>query len=213
MTSALATAPTEAQYTAYNLAFDFFNERLWDDALPPCILTFSLKNRKARGYYHANKWTHPETSTVASEIALNPDHLRDRTLGQILSTLVHEMAHHWQHFLGDPPRSGYHDRQWAKQMKEIGLYPSSTGEPGGKETGQSCSHYIVEGGAYDEAFRDLPEEAALPWTTAFADPNKTASKKPSKVSYSCGCRHFQARSGLTEIVCGMCGGEFGERVA
>jgi hypothetical protein len=31
-------------------------------------------------------------------------------------------------------------------MKEIGLHPSATGEPGGKETGKHMSHYIVSGG-------------------------------------------------------------------
>ena len=49
---------------------------------------------------------------------------------------------------------GYHpqlsaalyDRQWAAKMREIGLQPSSTGEEGGKETGQSMSHYIIPDG-------------------------------------------------------------------
>jgi hypothetical protein len=31
-------------------------------------------------------------------------------------------------------------------MREIGLQPSSTGEPGGMETGQTVSHYIIPGG-------------------------------------------------------------------
>jgi hypothetical protein len=31
-------------------------------------------------------------------------------------------------------------------MREIGLQPSSTGEPGGMETGQTVSHYILPGG-------------------------------------------------------------------
>jgi hypothetical protein len=44
---------------------------------------------------------------------------------------------------GIPPRRSYHDRQWAATMKEIGLRPSTTGEPGGKETGQSVTHYIL----------------------------------------------------------------------
>jgi hypothetical protein len=39
-----------------------------------------------------------------------------------------------------PPRRSYHDRQWAAKMKEIGLQPSTTGEPGGKETGSSVTH-------------------------------------------------------------------------
>ena len=54
---------------------------------------------------------------------------------------------------GTPPRRSYHDRQWAAKMKEIGLQPSTTGEPGGKETGQTVTHYIVKGGAFAQADR------------------------------------------------------------
>jgi Transposase len=44
-----------------------------------------------------------------------------------------------------PPRRSYHDRQCAAKMKEIGLQPSTTAEPGGKETGQSVTRYILPG--------------------------------------------------------------------
>jgi hypothetical protein len=37
----------------------------------------------------------------------------------------------------------------------IGLYPSSTGKPGGKETGHRMSHYIVTGGKFAEVFAAL----------------------------------------------------------
>jgi hypothetical protein len=33
-------------------------------------------------------------------------------------------------------------------MKRIGLHPSNTGEPGGRETGEHMSDYIVEGNPY-----------------------------------------------------------------
>ena len=66
-------------------------------------------------------------------------------------SLAHEMAHVWQQTHGTPPRRCYHDRQWAAKMKEIGLQPSTTGEPGGKETGQSVTHYIIPGGPYATA--------------------------------------------------------------
>src|SRR5689334_17792613 len=32
--------------------------------------------------------------------------------------------------LRNPPREGYHDRQWAAKMKEVGLQPTDTGKPG-----------------------------------------------------------------------------------
>ena len=50
------------------------------------------------------------------------------------------MAHVWQPTHGKPPIRCYQGRQWAAKMKEIGLQPSTTGEPGGKGTGQSVTH-------------------------------------------------------------------------
>ena len=40
-------------------------------------------------------------------------------------------------------------------MKEVGLYPSDTHEPGGKETGQRMGHYVIEGGLFAVAFAKL----------------------------------------------------------
>jgi hypothetical protein len=40
-------------------------------------------------------------------------------------------------------------------MKEIGLYPSNTGAPGGKETGHQMQHYVVSGGRFAEVFGAL----------------------------------------------------------
>jgi predicted SprT family Zn-dependent metalloprotease len=74
---------------------------------------------------------------------MNPDSFTERTDEAIMSTLAHEMAHVWQQSHRTPPRRSYHDRQWAAKMKEIGLQPSTTGERGGKETGQSVTHYIL----------------------------------------------------------------------
>jgi len=52
-------------------------------------------------------------------------------------------------------------------MKEIGLQPSSTGEPGGKETGQTVSHYIIPGGRYAKASAKLKAKGfQLHWQSA-----------------------------------------------
>ena len=61
------------------------------------------------------------------------------------------MPHLWQHHFGKPSRTGYHNREWAVKMRAIGLIPSDTGEPGGKEIGQRVTHYIEEGGAFARA--------------------------------------------------------------
>lgn len=80
----------------------------------------------------------------------------DRVLSprQFAQTLVHEMAHMWRDDgLGVMPA---HDRTWADKMIAIGLYPSSTGRPGGLETDcdlpGEMNDYVVEGGAFERAF-------------------------------------------------------------
>src|SRR5205823_1652689 len=58
----------------------------------------------------------------------------------------------------------YHNCEWAAKMKEIGLYPSSTGAAGGKETGQNMSHYVIAGGAFATACAALVSEGfRLAW--------------------------------------------------
>ena len=94
-------------------------------------------------------------NVTAHELALNPDVFTGRSDELILSTLVHEMAHGWQQTHGTPPRRCYHDKEWAAKMKEIGLQPSTTGEPGGKETGQSVTHYLIPGGPFTRAYAKL----------------------------------------------------------
>jgi hypothetical protein len=145
--------PTEQEYTELQQAFDFFNAELFSGKLPSCIITLQ---REYRTYgYFSNEAFESRTGDVADEIAMNPLHFGNRPVKDVLSTLVHEMVHLWQHHLGKPGRGRYHNKQWAAKMEEIGLFPSDTGEPGGKRTGDKMSHYIVEGGRYDQAYTKL----------------------------------------------------------
>ena len=68
------------------------------------------------------------------------------------------MVHLWQHHFGKPSRAGYHNKEWAEKMHAVGLHPSDTGQPGGKETGQQMTHYIAPGGPFQAAFADLDAE-------------------------------------------------------
>ena len=88
---------------------------------------------------------------ITDEIALNPAGFADRTSMQTMSTLVHEMVHLWQHHFGKTSRAGYHNREWAAKMHEVGLIPTDTGDLGGKETGQKVTHIIEDGGRFQKA--------------------------------------------------------------
>ncbi len=87
-----------------------------------------------------------------------------------LSTIAHEMAHLWQQHFGDPGRRGYHNKEWGRKMKEIGLMPSNTGKPGGRQTGEQMTHYIIEGGRFEvSAKKLLAGEFGITWMDRYPD--------------------------------------------
>jgi hypothetical protein len=65
-------------------------------------------------------------------------------------------------------------------MKEIGLQPTATGEPGGKETGQHVTHYIIPGGLYARAFAKLKAKGfQLHWQSA-PEGKQAKERRPAK---------------------------------
>ena len=140
--------PTHETYSALQAAYEYFNGELFGDALPECLITLARKGKRVYGYFWRQRFEEIEGGHRADEIAMNPRHFKRRSIEQVLSTLVHEMAHQWQEHYGKPSRRGYHNREWAKKMESLGLMPSDTGEPSGKKTGQRVSHYILLGGPF-----------------------------------------------------------------
>ncbi|NGO55683.1 SprT-like domain-containing protein [Allomesorhizobium camelthorni] len=203
-----ASNPTRTTYEALNQAYDFFNDRLFSGGLPACLITMQRKAR-AYGYFAGSRFGGRDGGEVTDEIALNPSHFKARTDRESLSTLAHEMAHLWQHHFGKPSRSGYHNKEWAAKMHEIGLHPSTTGEPGGKETGQSCSHYIIEGGAFARAYDDLAGNGMATLYVELWDDEeakkKRKAKAASKTKYTCpGCQANAWAKPDTRLICGEC---------
>jgi len=145
-------------------------------------------------------------TATAHELAMNPDTFPGRSDEEILSTLAHEMAHVWQQTHGTPSRRSYHDRQWAAKMKEIGLQPTTTGEPGGKETGQTVTHYIIPGGAFAQAFAKLKATGfRLNWQSRPEDKQAKAKKAASKTKYTCpGCGQNAWAKPDASLICGEC---------
>lgn len=155
-------SPTLETYAALQRAFDHFNQALFDNSLPPCLITLR-SSRSYRGYHHADRFVSPD-GRIIHELGLNPGFFTLEPVEVVLSTLVHEMVHHWQQCYGHPTSSNHHNREWGEKMKAIGLMPTSTGLPNGKETGRRVTHYIVPDGPYHKACQTLLAEGfALPW--------------------------------------------------
>ena len=155
-------SPTVGFYAQLQLAFDHFNEHLFESKLPPCLITLRSSSRHY-GYHHKDRFINLR-GTMIDELGLHPGFFTLRPVDEVLSTLVHEMVHHWQDTYGQPSRSNPHNRQWASKMREIGLEPTSTGLPGGKDTGQTVSHFIKPDGPFITACRLLLKKGfELPW--------------------------------------------------
>jgi SprT-like family len=195
--------PTNETYRGFYEAFEVFNGALFKNELPDCLFTMQ-RSKRSRGYFSGDRFAHRRGAGTVDEIALNPRAFIDRSDREVVSTLVHEMTHLWQHHFGKPGRRGYHNKQWSAKMREIGLIPSHTGEPGGKQTGQTCSHYIEPGGPFDREWDLLAESGfVLDWQDRQA--LKPVDPKTLKVRYACpGCSiHVWGKPGLS-IRCEAC---------
>lgn len=159
--------PTVQAYQPLIDGFAHFNRELFGGKLPACIITLQREQERVLGYYHANRFGHRERPGVTTdEIAMNPRHFQTRSIEETLSTLVHEMAHLWEHHdpEGRPSRSGYHNMTWSKKMQDLGLQPTHDGTPTGRPHGQKMTHIIVAGGPFDLACKKLlSHEFRLAW--------------------------------------------------
>jgi hypothetical protein len=174
-------SPTAQVSAEWQFAYSYFNERLFGNELPDCVITFT-RHTGAQGYFCAEAFR-DRSGAVAHEIALNPAFF-DKGDAETFATLVHEMVHLKRHLFGRRNRKGglgepgYHDVVWAEMMEVVGLMPSDTGKPGGRKTGYHMLDYPIEGGAFDIACRELAisghtvnwrDARVLAWEAAFPD--------------------------------------------
>jgi predicted SprT family Zn-dependent metalloprotease len=219
--TAPAPEPTNDQWTSYQHAFRYFNKELFGGQLRQPILNLS-RHRGAQGFHRAraflsreltqltddelrawvatNSDTHDGKVVCVSEISLNPDCL-GREPQWIMSVLVHEMAHYWQHHFGKPSRNGYHSAEWVRKMESLGLTPfavDAAGRPTGKQTGQRVSHRIVPGGKFDAAMQAMPQEYILPWLALRPPDKEQKEKKESQKKIKLTCPECDLAAWITE---------------
>ena len=196
---------TAREYSAFEQAYNYFNDSLFGGELPACLITLQRK-ASCYGYFCRERFSaRLEDSIVTDEIALNPDTFENRSDMQILSTLVHEMTHLWQfHYGKKVSRKSYHNAEWASKMEVIGLMPTDTGEPGGKRTGQRMTHYIIDAGPFQvEAEKLIKSGFTLTWQCKSAEAKQKQLK--SKIKYSCPeCGQNAWAKPDAKLMCGEC---------
>jgi hypothetical protein len=148
--STIADGPTARMYSELRFAYDFFNEHLFGNALPGCMLTLQREKRSV-GYFSAKRFGDIKGVT-ADEIAINPEWFAVTPLVETLQTLAHEMTHQWQEHFGKPARGRYHNTEWAAKMESIGLRPHG---PDGKRVGDAIGDKPIPGGRFLAAVDEL----------------------------------------------------------
>lgn len=202
---------TIKQYQGLQAAFDYFNDTLFKSSLPDCVLTLN-RSRHSYGYFVTKENWQDSKGEKYNEIALNPDEMilgdEHRTDKDIMSTLVHEMCHLWQHYDGSEPRRGYHNKDFAEKMERVGLFTTADYTWEGKRTGQNMGHLIIEGGAFDKAYENMPSEIKIECHTLFkVDAKKKRANKAKKRVFvytcpKCGAT-IKGRPGMN-LICGDC---------
>jgi hypothetical protein len=193
---------TLQEYQGFQRAYDFFNIELFGGSLPQVLVTLQ-RHANTRGYFSPERFKGRVEKAAVHELTLNPDTFTGRTDEMILSTLVHEMCHVWQETYGEPSRRGYHNRQWAGKMLEVGLQPTATGEAGGMETGQAVTHFVIPEGRFSKAYAKLADTGfQLHWQSL---PVAWSAKKTSKNKFTCPeCgQNAWAKPGAS-LICGQC---------
>ena len=155
--------PTSELYDSLQSAYTHFNISLFSGDLPDVVFTVQRQSGTL-GYFIPDRWSSPN-GTLCHEIAINPTHIGSSRVVEVLQTIVHEMVHCWQFCYGKPPTKGYHNKEWAYKMMEVGLHPSSTGKPGGDIVGKLMSDYVIDGGPFWIKSIELikNESFTLPW--------------------------------------------------
>lgn len=197
-------ALTGKHYNNLDTAFGYFNKHLFGNQLPEIILTM-VRKKNCMGYHHTDRFNATDTKQGVTEISLNPDYFAEpRTPTDVLSTLVHEMVHAQHYIVGEPSRKGYHNKEWGSLMKSIGLYPSNTGEEGGKETGQRMSHYVIEGGEFEKVCGAFLIKHGNPFLV-YSEESTAEAKEKNKTRYKFTCPDCLANAWAKKEAQLMCG--------
>ena len=149
-----ADKPGLKLHCEFQTLYAFFNKELFENRLPPAVITLQRK-RGAAGYFSYRRFKAPNGETI-DEIALNPSTFNRVSMLRLASTLVHEQIHLEQAHFGTPGKGGFHNAEWGRMMRRVGLEPSHTGRPGGRATGVRMTHFIVPGGPFERAARTHP---------------------------------------------------------
>ncbi|MEP3245485.1 MAG: hypothetical protein ABJN40_01680 [Sneathiella sp.] len=152
-------SPIDIQYetqTTENFCYKvchYSNKVLFGGLLPP-VQIFLKPLRSSCCTFEAEVIDHISGKRI-DRITVNSRFLKGIPIAKLVMSLMDAVVSQQQHHFGKPGRGSYRNKERAAFSREIGLIPSSTGEKGGKETGEKVSFYCETGSRVDHLIQEL----------------------------------------------------------
>ena len=182
---------------------DLMREEFFAGAVPEVVLSFDVTDRRTLGHYTLTR----NGLGVRWALNLNPVHLA-RPVYRVLATLLHELAHAWQHEHGTPSKPPHHNKEFRERCESFGIPTDEGGHDLGVRSGSSFEEYCRRhgvafggptgdgGGAGGSAPPLLPRPPATP-----------KGSKLKKWSCPCGV-NVRVAIRAFDATCNRCGGRF-----
>ena len=175
--------------------FERFNERFFAGKLPTVAISFKRTRINSLGHYVIDR----NEFGLKWNINLNSVHL-ERPLAEILKTLLHEMIHQWQESFGKNSKGNYHNVEYQKKSRELGIQVNAQGVTIGYD--DPFVSFIREHGVNAES-RLLVDAEGRPIRAPRPVPGKSKLKL-----WSCGCTKVRVAVKDFRAKCLKCGNEF-----
>jgi predicted SprT family Zn-dependent metalloprotease len=186
---------------------DQMRAELFAGQVPEVVLSFDVTDRRTLGPYHLRR----NGLGVRWTLNLNPIHLA-RPVFEVLSTLLHELAHAWQHEHGTPSKPPHHNREFRDRCEAFGIPTDAGGHDLGVRHGTPFEEYCGRHGITFPPPAGSPEPAGSPGVAGPSPllPVPPARPKGSKMKkWQCPCG-VNARVAIPDFDanCNKCGGRF-----
>ncbi len=170
--------------------------------LPEVVLSFDVTDKRTLGHYHLRR----NGLGVRWAVNLNPVHFA-RPLYHIVATLLHELAHAWQHEHGTPSKPPHHNKEFREKCEGFGVPTDEGGHDLGVRHGSPFEEYCRRHGV---AFPGAPgadaddgADAAEPRPLLPEPPVKPNGSKLKKWTCPCGVNVRVAVAGF-DATCNRC---------
>jgi len=208
-----STPSPEHVIPAYVVAFlylhvDLMRREFFAGQLPEVVLSFDVTDRRTLGHYHIGRIS----LGVRWALNLNPVHLA-RPVYQVLATLLHELAHAWQHEHGTPSKPPHHNKEFRARCEAFGIPTDEGGHDLGVRHGSPFEDYCRRHrialppppGAADVTAGGPSGPGPLPLLPV--PPARPKGSKMKKWTCACGV-NVRVAIAAFDATCNKCGGRF-----